>query len=87
MGSLLERIKTKSNTNNSKQKRENFWNYYFEFEGQKTKVCKFFLINLYQISRTRIETVQQKMVKGVVIADNRGLTRDINKIDNNVWDS
>ncbi len=38
-------------------------------------------------SRTRIETVRQKLVKGVVITDNRGLTPDVNKIDSNVWDS
>ncbi len=34
-------------------KTENYWKFYFEFEGEKTKVCKNFMISLYQISKKR----------------------------------
>lgn len=86
LASLLLRKITETKANNLNKNRENVWVYYFEFKGEKIIVCKKFLINLYKITQRRIETIQNKIINGSVISDNRGLNDKTNKINSNVWD-
>jgi hypothetical protein len=72
LATLLERETTKTKSFIAHKTRENFWKYSFEFEGKNTKVCKKFLMNLYQISEKRVKTVEKKIIEGSVIADKRG---------------
>jgi hypothetical protein len=87
LASLLERTETKSKSNELMRKRANNWVYYFQFDVQKIKVRLKFIINLYQISRQRIDTIKHKLIKGSLISDNRGLNTKTHTIHSSVWDS
>ncbi len=87
LATLLERETTKTKSVIAHKTRENFWKYLFKFEGKKTKVYKKFLINLYQISRKRVKTVEKKIIEGSVIADKRGAHPKRSKTNENIWDS
>ncbi len=59
----LEKETTKTKSFIAHKTRESFWKYSFEFEGKKTKFCKKFLMNLYQISEKRVKTVEKKLLR------------------------
>ena len=63
----------------------NLWNYYFVENGLKTKVCQNFILNLYQFSKKRLQTMREKIRKGLVPIDNRGSHDNHKKIDIKIW--
>ncbi len=79
-----EQIKSKFTVEN--KSRSCFWEYYFEFEGEKVKVCQNFILKLYQISQQRLRTIQNKLVRSLPILDKRGAHQSHNKNENAILD-
>jgi hypothetical protein len=84
LASLLEKTETKSKLNGLMRKRVNNWVYYFQFDGQKIKVCLKFIINLYKISRQRVDTIKNKLIKRSLIFDSSGLNIKTHTIHSSV---
>ena len=63
LSTQMKRFETKLKSNENMKKRSNIWKYFYRFEGKERKVCKNFLINLYQISDNRLKKIQKKLIK------------------------
>ena len=65
------KTESKTKSNHSLKERNFSWKYFFDFNGEKSQVCKQFLINLYQITERRIKTIQNKLLSQTVLIDKR----------------
>jgi hypothetical protein len=56
------------NASNTKLKKNcNYnWEHYFNVNGNKIRVCKGFLLNLYQISDKKLRVLKSKISKGLI---------------------
>jgi hypothetical protein len=81
------KTESKTKSNHSLKERNFLWKYFFDFNGEKSQVCKQFLINLYQITERRIKTIQNKLLSQTVFIDKRGFQPKVNKINESIWES
>lgn len=66
---------------------KNIWEYSISLSSGRVKLCRSFLLQVFQISEKRIRVVQNKGMQGLQsFSDNRGKhTNRPNKIDSSVW--
>lgn len=69
---ILKKDDTVTKIGNLKRKSPQKWNYSFPTESGSIDVCKQFLMNVLNISKSRIETVQQKIMNDEPLSDRRG---------------
>lgn len=62
----------KTKTVNPKKSREHIWLYHISIGGTKTKVCRNFILKLFQVSLKRLRIVQKKILLNDSFEEKRG---------------
>lgn len=65
----------------SKETKRLDWHYHCRYKGTTVKICKQFILNLYQIDKQRIDVIRQKLISGEALTDKRGCGKKKNQID------
>ena len=57
------------------------WNYHLDLNGKRLIVCQRLFLSVHQISKKRIEILQQKIIANKSLSDQRGRHNNRFKID------
>lgn len=67
-------------TKNTLKQRTASWFYRIDFMGKQLPVCQTFIVNLLQIGRSRLKSIQSKLIAGEPLEDKRGKSKPKPKI-------
>lgn len=72
LASMMTQKPTQGGPRKNPDKPVILWDYHFHCQTENWVVCKNFLCKLYQVHKSRFETLRKKLLKGESLADKRG---------------